>query len=145
MSLLLNNLGLWRRTGLLLMLAASVAGFLALIDLLAGPVSSGPSDLLAVKPSDEEVIGLPSATGLVAFGVVALGIVLAIAALVALRRRPSQNRNSSLPVALILAAMVALVVAGVAWACPLRMGSQSREWQAAGIKRTGLWCSRQAW
>ena len=97
------------------MLAASVAGFLALIDLLAVPVSSGPSDLLAVKPSDEEAIGLPSANGLVAFGVVALGIVLAIAALVALRRRPTQNRNSSLPVALILAAMVALVVAGVAW------------------------------
>ena len=50
------------------MLAASVAGFMLLIDLLADTASQGSGDLLAETESDNVFISLPSSASLFALG-----------------------------------------------------------------------------
>ena len=66
-----------RDIGILLILAAALTGFFLLLNLLVALISSGPQDLLAVTPSEDEDIALPSGVGLLAFGVIALSIILA--------------------------------------------------------------------
>ncbi len=72
-----------RRPWLLLLLAAALAGFFVLIDLLVSLTSSGPSDLLAVNPSDEESIPLPNGVTLFTFAVAASAVVIGVVALAA--------------------------------------------------------------
>ena len=124
MGLLLNRLQQVRRAGLLLILAAAVTGFILLINLLAGPVSSGPSDLLAENPAREEYFELPNAAKAFAFGLVALGIVLAIAVFALSRRLASEGsapkaRRSSL----VIGTVVALVVLGAVIFLAMWIGS----------------------
>ena len=67
------------------MLAAALAGFFLLISHLVVQVSSGPSDLLAAKPSEESGIPMPNGVGLFTFAVAAVSLVFGIAALAAPR------------------------------------------------------------
>ena len=80
-----------RQSGLLLALVAALAGFFLLLNLLVPLVSTGPQDILAVKPSDEDAIRLPSGVALLSFGVAAMSIVLGVGALLALQARPLQR------------------------------------------------------
>ena len=68
MNLSPARLRLIRSVGLLLMLAASVAGFMLLINLLAETASQGSDDLLAEIESDNVFISLPSSASLFALG-----------------------------------------------------------------------------
>ena len=80
-----------RQSGLLLALVAALAGFFLLLNLLVPLVSTGPQDILAVKPSDEDAIRLPSGVALLSFGVAAMSIVLGVGALLTLQARPLQR------------------------------------------------------
>ena len=83
------------RSGPLLMLAVALLGFLLLINLLGSLTSTGPDDLLATTPSEEEHIGLPSGVGLFGFAIGAVGVILgvvAIAGMVTLARRDENTR-----------------------------------------------------
>ena len=83
MNLSPTRLRLIRSIGLLLMLAASVAGFMLLIDLLADTASQGSDDLLAEIESDEVFINLPSSASLFALGVAAVALIVALAVIAA--------------------------------------------------------------
>ena len=83
MNLSPERLRLIRSVGLLLMLAASVAGFMLLIDLLADTASQGSGDLLAETESDEVFISLPSSASLFALGVAAVALIVALAVIAA--------------------------------------------------------------
>ena len=101
-----------RQAGLLLLLAAALAGFFLLLNLLSSRVSTGPEDILAVNPSEEDEIGLPSGIGLFTFSVVAVSVILGIAALLAPQRWPLRLNGirSSLP--LVAGALVAVTLIG---------------------------------
>ena len=90
MNLSPTRLRLIRSIGLLLMLAASVAGFMLLIDLLADTTSQGSDDLLAETESDNVFISLPSSASLFALGVAAVALVVALAVIAS----PSNWRRS---------------------------------------------------
>ena len=83
MNLSPARLRLIRSVSLLLMLAASVAGFMLLIDLLADTTSQGSDDLLAEIESDEVFISLPSSASLFALGVAAVALIVALAVIAA--------------------------------------------------------------
>ena len=83
MNLSPARLRLIRSIGLLLMLAASVAGFMLLIDLLADTASQGSGDLLAETESDEVFISLPSSASLFALGLAAVALIVALAVIAA--------------------------------------------------------------
>ena len=104
-----------RRVGLLLLLAASLAGFFLLLDLLSSLVASGPEDILAVNPSEEDKIALPSGVGLLAFCVVAVSVILGIVAFLVPQHRPLRLNIIRLSVPLFVGAAlaVALIGAGV--------------------------------
>ena len=110
MSLLFNRLG--PRAALLLMLAAAVVGFFLLIDFLVALTSSGPDDLLAAMPSEDEHIGLPSGAEMFAFAVGAVGVVLGIVALLAPRHWTLRGRIPHPRRSLTIGAVIALVLAG---------------------------------
>ena len=103
------------QAGLLLALAAALAAFFLLLNLLVPLVSSGPDDILAVNPSDEDEIGLPTGVGLLAFGIVAVSVILGMTALFASRRwPPSRGRiRPFLPLLASGLAAASLVGAGV--------------------------------
>ena len=83
MNLSPARLRLIRSVGLLLMLAASVAGFMLLIDLLADTASQGSGDLLAETESDNVFISLPSSASLFALGLAAVALIVALAVIAA--------------------------------------------------------------
>ena len=83
MNLSPARLRLIRSVGLLLMLAASVAGFMLLINLLADTASQGSGDLLAETESDEVFISLPSSASLFALGLAAVALIVALAVIAA--------------------------------------------------------------
>ncbi|MYD36629.1 MAG: hypothetical protein F4X20_06465 [Dehalococcoidia bacterium] len=104
-----------RSIGLLLLLAASIAGFMMLIDLLADTTPQDARDLLAEADSDADVISLPSSGSLFAVGLATMAIIIALAVVAA----PSNWRRSQtgLPrprwVSLGIAGSVALMIAAV--------------------------------
>ena len=103
-----------RRVGLLLLLAASLAGFFLLLNLLSSLVASGPEDILAVNPSEGDKVALPSGVGLLAFCVVAVSVILGIVAFLAPQHRPLRlNIRLSVPLVVGAALAVALIGAGV--------------------------------
>ena len=71
-----------RQLRLLLVLTIALAGFFLLLDFLVSLVSTGPQDILAVNPSSEEQMGLPTGVGLLEFAVLSVSIILALAALI---------------------------------------------------------------
>ncbi len=97
------------------MLAASFAGFFRLLDLLSSLVSSGPEDILAVNPSEEDKIALPSGVRLLAFCVVAASVILGIVVFLTPQHRPLRLNIIRLSVPLVVGAAlaVALIWAGV--------------------------------
>ena len=94
-------------------MAVGLGGFFLLLDLLSSLVSSGPEDILAVRPS-EEGISLPNGVGLIGFSVVAVSVILGIVALTSTQRWPLRlsNIRFSLPLAGGALAAVALVAVG---------------------------------
>ena len=102
-----------RQALLLLALAVGLGGFFLLLDLLSSLVSSGPEDILAVRPS-EEGISLPNGVGLIGFSVVAVSVILGIVALTSTQRWPLRRSNIrfSLPLAGGALVAVALVAVG---------------------------------
>ena len=96
MNLSPERLRLIRSVGLLLMLAASVAGFMLLIDLLADTASQGSGDLLAETESDEVFISLPSSASLFALGVAAVALIVALA-VIASRRQIGKGQRPAYP------------------------------------------------
>ena len=101
-----------RRALLLLMLAGALAGFFLLINFLGAQTSSGPDDLFAARPSQEEFISLPTGAQMIAFTVAAVGLALAVAALSA---RGHWRLGGRFPLprwSLIAGALLALLVAG---------------------------------
>ena len=103
-----------RRALLLLMLAGALAGFFLLINLLGAQTSSGPDDLFAPRPSEEEYISLPNGAQMFAITVAAVGLVLAVAALSAPGHWRLRGRFPLPRWSLILGAMLALAAAGMA-------------------------------
>ena len=101
-----------RRALLLLMLAGALAGFFLLINFLGAQTSSGPDDLFAPNPSEEEFISLPTGAQMLAFTVAAVGLALAVTVLSA---RGHWRLGGRFPLprwSLIAGAMLALLVAG---------------------------------
>ena len=101
-----------QRTGLLLVLAVALAGFLLLINLLGPLTSSGPDDLLAATPSEEKHVGLPSGAKMFAFAVGAVGVVLAIVALAARRHWTMRGRIPRPRRSLVIGALAAVILGG---------------------------------
>ena len=97
MNLSPARLRLIRSVGLLLMLAASVAGFMLLINLLADTASQGSGDLLAETESDNVFISLPSSASLFALGLAAVALIVALA-VIASRRQIGNGRRPACPV-----------------------------------------------
>ena len=110
-----TRLRVLRSIGLLLLLAASIAGFMMLIDLLADTTPQDARDLLAEADSDADVISLPSSGSLFAIGLATVAIIVALAIIAA----PSNWRRSEagLPrprwVSLGIAGGVALIIAAI--------------------------------
>ncbi len=101
------------RSGLLLMLAAALLGFLLLINLLGSLTSSGPQDLLATSPSEDENIGLPSGSGLFAFAIGAVGLILGAVAIVGTVTLARRGQLPHMRRYLVGGAVLALALAGV--------------------------------
>ena len=102
-----------RQGWLLLTLGASLVGFFLLLNLLVPLVSTGPQDILAVKPSDEDAIRLPSGVTLLAFGVAAMSIVLGVGALVALQGWPLQRHRMRPSPRLLTGVLAAVALIGL--------------------------------
>ena len=100
------------RSGLLLMLAAALVGFILLINLLGTLTSSGPDDLLANAPSGKSDIGLPTGVGMFAFAIGTVGVVLGVAAVLGAITLSRRERASPSLRLLILGAVVAFLLAG---------------------------------
>ena len=79
-----------RSIALLLLLAASVAGFMMLIDLLAETTPQDTNDLFAEADSQPDFINLPSSGSLFAIGLATVAIIVALAIIAA----PSNWRRS---------------------------------------------------
>ena len=103
-----------RDIGILLILAAALTGFFLLLNLLVALISSGPQDLLAVTPYGDEDIALPSGVDLLAFGVIALSIILAAVVLFVTQSWSSRRGLLRPSVPSVLGALIAigLVAAG---------------------------------
>ena len=94
------------------MLAAALLGFFLLINLLGSLTSSGPDDILAGAPSEENNISLPSGVGMFAFAIGTVGVVLGVVAVlgvIALTRRSTAGPSRRL---LVIGAIVAFLLAG---------------------------------
>ncbi len=102
-----------RQGWLLLTFGASLVGFFLLLNLLVPLVSTGPQDILAVKPSDEGAIRLPSGVTLLAFGVAAMSIVLGVGALVALQGWPLQRHRMRPSPRLLTGVLAAVALIGL--------------------------------
>ena len=101
------------RSGLLLMLAAALLGFLLLINLLGSLTASGPEDILATAPSEDRQIGLPSGAGLFAFAIGAVGLILGAVAIVGTVSLARRDQSAPLRRYLVGGAVAALALAGV--------------------------------
>ena len=101
-----------RRAGLLLMLAAALAGFFLLISFLVAQISSGPSDLLAARPSEEKGIPMPNGAGLFTFAVAAIALILGIVALAAPRHWALRGGIPRPRRSLVVGALAAAVLVG---------------------------------
>ena len=106
-------LNLGRRALLLLMLAGALAGFFLLINFLGSQTASGPDDLFAPKPSDDQFISLPSGAEMFAFTIGAVGLVMAVVALSAPGNWRFRGRFPVPRWSLIVAGLLALAAAGV--------------------------------
>ena len=95
------------------MLAVALLGFLLLINLLGSLTSSGPDDLLAIAPSEERHIGLPSGAGMFAFAIGAVGIILGVVAIAGIVSLARQDESTQLRRYLLAGAVVVIVMAGV--------------------------------
>ncbi len=110
-----TRLRVLRSIALLLLLAASVVGFMMLIDLLAETTPQDANELLAATDSQSDVIRLPSSGSLFAIGLAAVAIIVALAIIAA----PSNWRRSQagLPrprwASMGLAGVLALIIAVV--------------------------------
>ena len=102
-----------RQAGLLLTLGASLVGFFLLLNLLVPLISTGPQDILAVNPSTEEEIRLPTGVAFLTFGVMALSIVLGIGALLVLHGRPLQREGGHPSTRLLPGVLVAVGLIGL--------------------------------
>ena len=102
-----------RRALLLLMLAGALAGFFLLINFLGSQTASGPDDLFAPKPSDDQFIPLPSGAEMFAFTIGAVGLVMAVVALSAPGNWRFRGRFPVPRWSLIVGALLALAAAGV--------------------------------
>ncbi len=102
-----------RSIALLLVLAASVAGFMTLIDLLAETTPQDTNELLAETDAQPDYISLPSSGSLFAIGLATVAIIVALAIIAA----PSNWRRSQtgLPrprwTSISIAGVLALVIA----------------------------------
>ena len=101
-----------RRTLLALMLVGALAGFFLLINFLGAQTSSGPDDIFAARPSQEEFISLPTGAQMLAFTVAVVGLVLAVAALSAREHWRPGGRFPLPRWSLVAGAVVALLAAG---------------------------------
>ena len=115
-----------RQVALLLLLAAALSGFLLLPNLLSSLVASGPEDILAVNPSEEDGIGLPTGVEFLTFSVVAVSVILGIAALVLAQRWPLRldGSRASLPSLVGLLVAVTLIGTGIYLAYSGIMGQE---------------------
>ena len=104
-----------RQALLLLALAVGLGGFFLLLDLLSSLVSSGPEDILAVRPS-EEGSACPM-VGLIGFSVVAVSVILGIVALTSTQRWPLRRSNIRFSLPLAGGALVARRFGG-SWLLP---------------------------
>ena len=68
-----------------MLLVAALTGFFLLINFLVELVSLGPRDLVAVNPSENEDVSLPSGVGALVFAVSAVSVILGAAILMVLR------------------------------------------------------------
>ena len=102
------------RWALLLILAAALVGFFLLINQLGTLTTSGPDDLLAPAPSEEEYILLPSGAGMITLLVVAAGVVLGLFALAAPHHWTMRGRIPVPRRSVVLGAVAGLAVAGLA-------------------------------
>ena len=102
-----------RQAGLLLALGASLAGFFLLLNLLVPLVSTGPQDILAVKPSDEDETSLPTGVALLTFGVMAVSIILGVGGLLVLRDWSLWREGGAPSMRLLPGLLVAVGLIGV--------------------------------
>ena len=122
MNLSLTKLRVLRSIGLLLVLAASVAGFMTLIDLLAETTPQDTNELLAETDSQPDFISLPSSGSLFAIGLATVAIIVALRRVIQLnaQAREMENRgvdsmerdavirNEAVSIAVVIAASLAL-------------------------------------
>ena len=98
---------------LLLLLTASLAGFFLILEFLAALVASGPRDLLAGAPFQQDTFGLPTGAGLFEAVVFGFAVVLAVTiALMAIGWPPSWASLRPRP-ALVAGVFAAAAVAGL--------------------------------
>ena len=94
------------------MLTAALAGFFLLLEFLVSLLSSGPQDILAATPLQQDTIGLPNGVGLLEAAVFGVSLFLAAAVLVASAAWPL-TRSSFWPTpSLAAGALAALALAG---------------------------------
>ena len=101
------------RSGPLLMLAVALLGFLLLINLLGSLTSTGPDDLLATTPSEEEHIGLPSGVGLFGFAIGAVGVILGVVAIAGMVTLARRDENTRMRKYLAIGGVAAFLLVGV--------------------------------
>ena len=99
-----------QRGVLLLMLAAALAGFMLLIELMGPAFSSGPGDLMAPAESEDGSLGLPGVGGVFSYALTAVAIVVAVVGLVAFRNHLSRESSSESRWPMLIAGAVALVL-----------------------------------
>lgn len=105
-----------RHVRLLLMLTAALAGFFLLLEFLVALLSSGPRDILATTPFQEETLRLPNGVGLLETAVLAVSVVLALAVLIASFGWPPKGSSLRPSLSRAVGVLAALALAGAgAW------------------------------
>ena len=102
-----------RRALLFLMLAGALAGLFLLINFLGSQTASGPDDLFAPKPSDDQFIPLPSGAEMFAFTIGAVGLLMAVVALSAPGNWRFRGRFPVPRWSVVVAGLLGLAAAGV--------------------------------
>ncbi len=103
---------LLRQVGLLLALAAALAGFFLLLDFLISLAATGPRDILTVNPSPKEYVGLPNSAALFKFAIVVVSIALAVAIFISLVGWPVRRASFRPSRSLAVAGFAAIVLIG---------------------------------
>lgn len=97
---------------LLLLLIAALTGFFLLLDILVSLVSSGPDDILATTPFEQDIFNVPNGVGLLRAMVLAVAAVLAAAAVASSMPWPLTMRSLRPAPALGLGVLSAAAIAG---------------------------------